>query len=517
MDIEQRLTETFKRKGAGPFLFVGSGFSRRYLALEDWKGLLSRFCVMGKPFEFYLSSSDGSYPMAAKIIAQDFNTYWWSASEYAESVAANSGKIVDSTSALRIEICRYLSTLGAKNSKDSPYQNEIALLSGLNVDGIITTNWDPFLEQLFPDYKKYIGQNELLFSNPQEVGEIYKIHGCSTKPGSLILTSEDYFDFNNKNPYLAAKLITIFVEHPIVFLGYSISDENIASLLRSISMCIGKDNIEKLRQNLIFVQRLSESEQPSVSDTYLTIDGIQIPLILVKTNDYSEIYRALAATKRKIPARILRYCKEQMFELVNSSNPETKLAVIDIDSVQDKDNLEFVVGVGVKALAGGEIGAVGYDTIEVPDLIHDLLYDDKNYDPDGIVNSVVKRVGRYTSYVPVFKYLHAMKIHTREQYDASGYELEKWVDLDLAKLRLKTYAGIARGKRHQSIQEIIASCTPENAAAVIPFLPEEKIDIEAIKEFLILHEDKVDPDISNYASHFKKLAVIYDRLKWGWL
>lgn len=516
MSIEQKLISIFKAKGAGPFLFVGSGFSRRYLGLADWKGLLSKFCVMGKPFEYYIASADGNYPAAAKLIAQEFNTYWWSAAEYADSVALHSGKVSDSTSALRIEISRYLSTLGQEDAKASKFPEEVELLSTLNVDGIITTNWDLFLEQLYPDYKKYIGQSELLFSNPQEVAEIYKIHGCATKPGSLTLTSDDYDEFNNRNPYLAAKLMTIFVEHPIIFLGYSISDENISSLLRSISMCVGKEHLDKFRQNLIFVQRLEEGEQSGISDTVIAIDGVQIPLVLVKTNDFSEVYRALAATKRKIPARILRYCKEQMYELVSSSTPETKLAVIDIDSIQDKSNLEFVVGVGVKALAEGDIGAIGYGTIEVPDLIHDLLFDDKNYDPQGILTSVVKRAGRFTPYVPVFKYLHSVGIHTKEQYVASGHDLGKWIDGDITKLRLKMYAGQARAKRHQSIEEIIAGSTPENAAAIIPFLAKEKIKLGVLREFLIAHEEKIDSGVSSYSSNFRKLAVIFDRLTWGW-
>lgn len=516
MNIEQTLTELFKLKGAGPFLFVGSGFSRRYLGLEDWKGLLSKFCVMGKPFEFYLASADGNYPAAAKLIAQEFNGYWWKAPEYADSVALNSSKITHSTTALRIEISRYLSKLGEVDAKASGYPEEVALLSTLNVDGIITTNWDLFLEQLYPDYKKYIGQNELLFSNPQEVGEIYKIHGCATRPASLILTSDDYGEFNERNPYLAAKLITIFVEHPVVFLGYSISDENVASLLRSISMCVGKDNIEQLRQNLIFVQRLDGEEQSGVSDTYLTIEGIQIPLVLVKTNDYAEIYRALAATKRKIPARILRYCKEQLYELVASSEPERKIAVVDIDSIQDKSNLEFVVGVGVKALAEGEIAAIGYETIEVADLIHDLLYEDKNYDAEGILASVVKRAGRNTRYVPVYKYLREIGIQSEQDYQASGLNLEKWTAGKVSEFPLKMYAGQFFKKRHQSIEEIIASSTPENAAALIPFLPKEKIKLDILRGFLIEHEEKMAYDKSSYASHFKKLAIIYDRLKWGW-
>lgn len=201
MGIEQALIEIFKEKGAGPFLFVGSGFSRRYLGLEDWNGLLSKFCLMGKPFAYYLSSADGNTPTAAKLLAQDFNSYWWNAPEYADSRTLNAEKIVDSTSALRIEISRYLAAFGEGNAKTSPYPEEVSLLSTLNVDGIITTNWDPFLEQLFPEYRKYIGQSELLFSNPQQIGEIYKIHGCITKPSSLTLTSDDYAEFSSETYY----------------------------------------------------------------------------------------------------------------------------------------------------------------------------------------------------------------------------------------------------------------------------------------------------------------------------
>ena len=80
------------------------------------------------------------------------------------------------------------------------------------------------------------------------MGEIFKIHGSITEPDSLVVTQKDYDTFSIKNPYLAAKLITIFVEHPIIFIGYSLNDPNIISLISSIVSCL---NTEKLRLLLI--------------------------------------------------------------------------------------------------------------------------------------------------------------------------------------------------------------------------------------------------------------------------
>ena len=87
--MKKELVEILKSRPAGPFLFVGSGFSRRYLGLEDWRDLLSRFCVAGKPFEYYLASANGDLPSVASLLASDFNAHWWSANEFKASVEQN--------------------------------------------------------------------------------------------------------------------------------------------------------------------------------------------------------------------------------------------------------------------------------------------------------------------------------------------------------------------------------------------------------------------------------------------
>ncbi|RYZ66458.1 MAG: hypothetical protein EOP09_12640, partial [Proteobacteria bacterium] len=434
---------------------------------------------------------------------------------YATSAKANQALVVNATSALRIEISNYLLALDPVAAVKEGFGEEIELLSGLNVDGIITTNWDQFLEHLFPDYKTYIGQRQLLFSNPQEIGEIYKIHGCVSEPQSLVLTSDDYFAFQERNPYLAAKLITVFVEHPVIFIGYSLADPNVASLLRAIALCIGPEHVEHLRKNLIFVQRLKADEAPGIADTYLAIDGVQIPLVLVKTNDFSEVYRALGATRRKIPARVLRHCKEQLYELVKSLEPEKKLCIVDIDEIERKDDVEFFVGVGVATQDSPAVGERGYEAIEIKDLVGDALHEDRGFDASRIVNSVIPRVGRYSRYVPVFKYLRAVGIESWDDYERRGLKLEKWAEHKIKDYRVDVYAAGYKKRKDLSMKDLIDGSTPENAAVYIPFLPPEEIDLNLLREFLIKHEEKVDAK-GNYSTYFRKLVTLYDRMKWGW-
>ena len=112
---------------------------------------------------------------------------------------------------------------------------EWELLRASTIDGIVTTNYDRVLSEAFPSYLEYVGQEGMLFSDTQGIAETYAIHGSTGDPMSLVLTQSDYERFDARNAYLAAKLITIFVEHPVVFLGYSFNDGNVQRMLTAIA------------------------------------------------------------------------------------------------------------------------------------------------------------------------------------------------------------------------------------------------------------------------------------------
>ena len=70
-----------------PFLFVGSGLTRRYLNLPDWKGLLKHFAEIIRNDEFSYSSYEnqakgmvckaGILPKVAELIQKDFDKKWF--------------------------------------------------------------------------------------------------------------------------------------------------------------------------------------------------------------------------------------------------------------------------------------------------------------------------------------------------------------------------------------------------------------------------------------------------------
>jgi hypothetical protein len=349
MSLKSEIIEHLRQFHTAPFLFVGSGLPRRYLGIDDWTGLLRRMSALtDRPFEYYRASGDGKEPQIATEIAKDLHLKWWDSDEFAESRDNFKAETINKESALKIEIARLMEKQSECITEVPDLQKELETLQNATIDGIITTNWDLLLENFFPDYKKFIGQEELLFSSTQEVGEIYKIHGCCTSPNSLIVTANDYESYHTRNPYLAAKLLTIFVEHPIFFLGYSLSDPNVSQILASIASCLTSTNIDQLRDRLIFVHWEPDRTGFQINDTNIITERFNIPVKVISSAQFTPIYEALCEVPRKFPARMLRRLKQHVYNLVQDNDPDNHLYVVDIDNDSDLSMLDVVFGVGMK-------------------------------------------------------------------------------------------------------------------------------------------------------------------------
>lgn len=157
-DIYQATISTINESNGSPFLFIGSGFSRRYFDLPKWDDLLRIFCKDEEEFSMLRASSNGDLSLLASQLAEIYHDRWWNSPDFSVKriifKEKSNGDIFRSrTSALRWEICQYLDNLSNRDNYNFP--NEIDVLKKINIDGIITTNWDKLLERIFPEYKVY--------------------------------------------------------------------------------------------------------------------------------------------------------------------------------------------------------------------------------------------------------------------------------------------------------------------------------------------------------------------------
>ncbi|MBE4950725.1 SIR2 family protein [Chryseobacterium culicis] len=518
--FETDLEKHLKIFNTSPYLFIGSGFSTRYIKTEGWGSLLdnvSKEIKLSKNFHYYKSKAENDFPLVSTYMAEDLFDNWWNSDIFEESRRDFEKQSINMESPFKYEICKYLS----KNNYEIDIDNEeeYRLFKKINIEGILTTNWDLLLEKTFTDFNVFIGQEKLIFNNSFDVGEIYKIHGCVSEPNSLVVSKNDYDLFHEKNPYLAAKLLTIFMEHPIIFIGYKIGDANIHTILESIINILNEENIDKLKDRLIFCERDNAITETSITDgNYLIGNGrINLPIKKIKYKSLNELYNVLANNNRRLPLKILRHMKHMVYDFVKSSKPKSKVYLADDTNIDnlDLEKVEFVYGFGLK----DALASRGLKGIDSRDLLLDSIEDDLNFDPLSVTKNALSQI--QGKYLPYFKYLRNSNLldnnglipandETKELspdfinlindikesdfYPANNYLLKK----DFV------------NSTYNSISELIANENERHKVLYIPLLEVNKIDVEELYSFLKaknLKKENLDTDL-------RKLICLYDYLKY---
>lgn len=525
--MEKKLEDYLVFNESLPFLFIGSGFSRRYLGTPDWERLLMHFCNEidpSNPLLFYQYSSaakakiykdnlDASSvnilnSIIADYIEQEYNRIWYTDDRFASMRTQYSNEVISGCTPFRLALANYFASFTNNHAYMLPGEIEkLKLLSHNSIAGIITTNYDLFLENIF-DFMTYIGQEKLLFSPLQGIGEIYKIHGCCTDPRSIIINSDDYNKLNLRSRYLAAKLLTIFVEHPIVFIGYSISDEDIKNILNNIAICLDADQLNTLKSRFIFIERLSSEKMDDYeidSISYHTVSGKDFPMTRIKVNDYGMIYEILALNHTKYPVKWLRMLKENVYDLVATTTPTDKVKImLPFENTKDFTNVEFVIGVGISKLAES-----AYSSFCAEDIYRDIVFDDQQFDPDLLLEKTMyDHLSRTCGSMPLFKYLAgAQKPIPNCIHKYIKHDIEDFYNGSIRRSRTIVY-----GSSIASICENFVY--PQNLYYIVR-LPYKHLTKESLKDYLMDVLTSYPTDIYTgeghpHSSDLRRLIKIYD-------
>lgn len=343
--------------GVQPILFFGSGMSQRYIDTPTWNGLLeilANQCPnIDKNIAYYQQKHNS--PIA---ISSEF-------AEYIREWAWNEQKLFpnnlfepDQPADIYIkhvvsEIFRGIESSPEAESKLTLYSNELESLKAVNPYAIITTNYDGLLERLFANYTPVIGQ-EILRANYASVGEIIKIHGCSSNPESIVLTQKDYDHFSAKKKYLSAKLLTFFAEHPLIIMGYSAQDPNIRAILSDIDEILSANN--ELIPNIYLVEWKEGAELTGKHplERLIPIDNDRsVRVKSISANCFKWVFDALGSNDAlsSINPKLLRSVLARTYNLVRHDIP-TKTIEVDFQTLEHavSSNSEFAKLYGITNL-----------------------------------------------------------------------------------------------------------------------------------------------------------------------
>lgn len=514
------IQEVVSQFNTTPFIFAGSGITRRYYGLPDWAGLLSVFAKRISDDEFayrsyenqatYISKVNDKMPMIATLIEKDFNNAWF---ENKDGIRSNdafvSSAVIEGTSPFKAEICAYIMS---KASIINGYEDEIKQLKKIslnNISGVITTNYDTFFESMFDGYKTFVGQDELVFSQLQGVAEIYKIHGSVTKAESIVINHEDYAEFHEKGKYLAAKLMTIFMEYPIVFMGYSITDSDIRSILTDIVQCLPENKISMLQKRFVFVEYDQSTVGAVVSSHSMVFDNKSIEMTKITLADYGILYEALSKKKAAFPVKVLRRFKDDLYNFVLTSEPRETMRVAPLEDERiDEDTLAITIGLastGYYGLARAVNSEQWYRNI----ILHDLQYSE-----DDLLEYVYLELAKQNSWrLPVWYYLGRAQgdypnVFDRAPKDYSEIVSKDSIDRNKSAIRSRTMQEIWEQEKHDQ----------NKAIRLLGFLPFENVDVDDLEQIL----KEIFRNNPNYIamaegmnkSNIRKLIRIYDFLKY---
>ncbi|ELU5586553.1 SIR2 family protein [Clostridium perfringens] len=529
MEIKNQIDKIVGSFTQLPYLFIGTGMSIRYSTAPTWNKLLyeiwsivnesedeSKYKKFIRSIEFNLGINDKlsdeqkKYllnPEVASRIQTEFNKKFYEDDLFEKKVFSKeeSLEILEKGyDPFKMYIAKITKNLKLESDNKNFYEVNSLKKHQNKIAGVITTNYDLILEEIFSDFSIMVGQDNMLTSNISNLFEIFKIHGSTSEPSSIVITKDDYEYFENKLKYLSAKLLTLFVEHPIIFIGYSISDYNIREIIKEMAECLTSDDIERLKNNFIFLTQ-SEDGEESIKCKEIDFGDKRIKMTEIYLNDYSKLYEALSNIKSSMPIKLIRKMQDMVCNFVATTKPTKNIMVGNIDSPNLKDE---EIGIYIGKL--DTVAEMGFDYYGIEDIIEDILFDSNpNLMNKKLIEKTFKNIRSVAgkTYLPVYKYLRGLNMK-RSNLPKEWHILDS---IDSFKLTNMDSRYSKTDYNFKSLNEIELKFS-EHIPRQLAYIQKEikNIDKEELGDFL--RRSFRNENMKSYSSTLKKLVAIYDLL-----
>lgn len=508
-----------------PILFIGSGISRRYLyKYPNWEELLKMSFkkVYSDSYQYQkhydalnrkgLSDFDINATLGS-IIEDSFNEAFFDRKIKIKGTSNSPSWVKAGVSPYKMYLSQYFKKIPVNTN--SYLQEEIQKFKNLKnkVSAVITTNYDMFLEtEIFnSDYQVFIHQHELFSCDSYNTAEIYKIHGCASDANSIIINKNDYDNFNASRKLIIAKMLTLFAESPIIFMGYSFTDEDVQNIISDFLGCLSEKDLEHINEHFVFISRKKGvNDLREINRSIITSRGIEIPITDIETDNFALVFDILNQITPGIsPSRIRdtkRLVKTIVDQSISSKNAESLIVGIeDLDNV-DLSSKPLAIAIGYRE---NILNKVGYGLLDPYLILEDIIYNNKNFDAEQMCTTRFKSLP-YTQLIPVYKYV--------KQYNgtiASDSKLQIYInhhdslDKIISKKVQKTLDKVSVFNNYDDLKLAIDAADTAHKKAGVLLKNINIVNTDELRHLCIyIHEE--DPSVAKHSTHFKRCVMCLD-------
>ncbi len=480
-----------------PVLFIGSGISKRYLYnYPSWNELLENSFMKFEPDMFQYQKHIDSCKRN-KMNEFEINAYMGSLIEgefnkafFDRKITINVGNKKNPSWVKRgiSPYKMYLADFFKKQriNQDPVLTDELDKLKKLRnkISAVITTNYDIFLEEYVfsNDFKVFVRQHELFSADSYDIAEIYKIHGSAKDAESIVITQSDYEQFKESRKLIIAKMLTLFAEAPIIFLGYSFTDEDVRGIIEEFLSCLSKEQLVDIRRHFIFISyKKNEKNLLEIERTITTKNGVEIPFVEIQTDNYGFVYEKLGNITPGISPIRVRKTRKVVKTIVdqNLASTEAQSIIVGIDDLANVDlySKPLAIAIGYKE---NILNKYGYGLLEDSQIFEDIIFDNKHFDSDAMCTQRFKSIAR-TRLLPVFKYVKGQKIPEKGKL-ATYIKEHNSMDKIISKKIAATFKNFPKFDNFVQLKECLKSSENCRKAAMAILKNIDMLRIEELRE-----------------------------------
>jgi len=126
---------------------------------------------------------------------------------------------------------------GPENRVVSEFSSQLATIPFFKI--VLTTNWDPLLERALDVLVPMTQDRDLAFWDDRKK-QVVKIHGCITRPHSIVATQSDYDACVGANPLLFNKVRDLMATKTFLFTGFSLKDADFREIWDATTSRLGQ-------------------------------------------------------------------------------------------------------------------------------------------------------------------------------------------------------------------------------------------------------------------------------------